>query len=351
MAYLDDIAIRYQVYLEGLKTGDYREFNLAIAAIEVEIRRELAVGEITELTEKNFAELLRRVSAATAGPLQESVDGLIPKLRALTLYAYQFEASALIAAAPALKNELTRAQKTKELYDLAKAQPMSATGDLLEPWISRMTSNEVYAVENLLRKGRAEGWTNSQFMQVLKGKRVNGFKDGLLARMGKSNETIVRTALQHTSEMGRQALWEENSDIVISYRWLATLDSKTSDKCRGLDGKVFKLGKGPVPPAHLNCRSTTVAVLDKKWDMFDKGATRSSEFGSVPQSMTYYQWLKDQPADYQDSVIGPERGALLRDGGLTVEEFTRLTLDSTFNPLTLDEMRRLKPLAFLKAGI
>jgi SPP1 gp7 family putative phage head morphogenesis protein len=44
------------------------------------------------------------------------------------------------------------------------------------------------------------------------------------------------------------------------YRYVATLDSRTSSICAALDGREFEYGKGPMPPQHFNCRSTTVPI-------------------------------------------------------------------------------------------
>ena len=48
-------------------------------------------------------------------------------------------------------------------------------------------------------------------------------------------------------------------------------------------------------------------------------------------------------------AIGPQRGKLLRDGGLSSEKFGELQLSKSFEPLTLDEMRKLEPEAFKEA--
>lgn len=52
-----------------------------------------------------------------------------------------------------------------------------------------------------------------------------------------------------------------------------------------------------------------------------------------------------------DIAIGTTRAKLLRSGGLSAERFAELQLGTNFQPLTLDEMRRLEPKAFARAGI
>jgi hypothetical protein len=106
-----------------------------------------------------------------------------------------------------------------------------------------------------------------------------------------------------------------------------------------------------VPPAHINCRSSTVPILDERFAFLKEGATQSGQFGPVDADETYFSWLKKQPAKFQDEAIGPVRGKLLREGGLSAERFGQLRLSKNFDPLSLAEMQKLEPLAFDKAGI
>ena len=88
-----------------------------------------------------------------------------------------------------------------------------------------------------------------------------------------------------------------------------------------------------------------------------KGAERrdrdpeTGKSGWVSADETYYGWLKKQPADVQNSIIGPERGQLLRNGGLSSDRFADLQLGANFKPLSMDEMRKLEPTAFTQAGL
>lgn len=345
---LQDIATRFQVYLERLKSGEVKEFQDVLNALEAEVVRELASGELTDLSKTQVEKLIVRLRASNAELLGNAVDDFVDRLKAISKYSYDFEAESLKDVISAIV--LSRVTQ-KALWADVIDRPMSASGELLVPWMKRMTSGEVLAVESLLRRGYAENWSNRQITQALRGTRANRYTDGLMMRMGRQNGTIVRTAIQHANSVARQRVWENNSDIIEGYKWVSTLDNRTSEQCRALDGKVFKIGEGPLPPIHPNCRSTTVAQVSSDFDFLDKGATRAAMGGPVPSTESYYDWLLKQSPDFQDSVIGPVRGALLRDGGLTAAEFARLSLNSTFEPLTLDEMRELAPLAFRRAGV
>ena len=183
-------------------------------------------------------------------------------------------------------------------------------------------------------------------IRAIRGTRANKYKDGLLAITSRNAEAVVRTSMQHVANGARMEMWAANDELIDGYRWVSTLDGRTSVQCRSLDGQTFRLGKGPTPPIHIRCRSTTIPEI-KGVELGD--TTRASKDGPVSASDSYYDWLKKQPDAFQDDVLGPERGKLLRDGGLTAKRFSELQLDKNFRPMTLAEMRKKEPLAFEKA--
>ena len=142
-----------------------------------------------------------------------------------------------------------------------------------------------------------------------------------------------------------QSVWEANSYIVNGYIWISILDERTSNICQSLSRRVFQVGKGPLPPAHQNCRSTTVPTLITK---YVNGELVEAEDVEKP---SYYEWIKRQDEEFQDLALGPTRAKLLRDGGLSATEFAKLSLSKSFEPLTLDEMKKVNPVAFRRAGL
>ena len=92
------------------------------------------------------------------------------------------------------------------------------------------------------------------------------------------------------------------------YRYLATLDLRTSKICRELDGKVFRVEDQRTgvnaPPMHPWCRSTTTAALsDEDLARLTRRAIdpATGKEIHVPAGMTYDQWyqayLKNNPGN------------------------------------------------------
>lgn len=86
---------------------------------------------------------------------------------------------------------------------------------------------------------------------------------------------------------------------IEKYRYLATLDLRTSEICRSLDGKIFPLSERKAgknyPPMHPWCRSTTISVTDEETLARMKRRAYNPATGRlelVPATMTYQEWYK-----------------------------------------------------------
>lgn len=108
---------------------------------------------------------------------------------------------------------------------------------------------------------------------------------------------LVRTEVNYISNKGTMASYNE-SGVVKEFQYVATLDSRTSDICIDMDGKIFKLADAKVgvnvPPLHPHCRSTTVPYYAP--DEYDEPADRVARDKSgktyfVGEDVTWKQWV------------------------------------------------------------
>lgn len=85
---------------------------------------------------------------------------------------------------------------------------------------------------------------------------------------------------------------------VEEFEIVATLDSRTSDICREMDGKHFPMKDFQpgvtAPPFHVWCRSVTVPYFDDEWGRSGERAARGEDGKTyyVPADMTYPEWEK-----------------------------------------------------------
>jgi SPP1 gp7 family putative phage head morphogenesis protein len=123
--------------------------------------------------------------------------------------------------------------------------------------------------------------------------------------------TLIRTSINQVANTASQQVYEANQDITKKYRYVATLDTRTSARCAALDGREFEYGKGPMPPQHFNCRSTTVPIIDPDILPPSTTATRASKDVQVPIDTTYGKWLKDKmPGETNADVLARQQQAL-----------------------------------------
>jgi SPP1 gp7 family putative phage head morphogenesis protein len=344
---LADASTRHAVYLERLKAGEARRFAPFLREIDRRLREVLTRGGLTTFQRDRLEAMLAEVDAILRGVLDRFSGELTAELRALSAYEGQSVAG-MLGDAGFRANVPTAGQ----LWAAASTQPLAAgKGKLLAGFLRDWSDAERDRVAGAIRLAVAEGQTVAQTVTAIRGTRAAGYADGILAITSRNAEAVVRTAVAHVSAAARHETFAANTDILAGYRWTAILDQRTSITCQSLDGRVFEFGKGPLPPAHVNCRSSTTPVLRDEWRALNRGAQRASQDGPVDAGTTYYEWLKGQPAAFQDEVLGPTRATLLRDGGLSAKRFAELQLDRRWQPLTLEEMRRLEPLAFKRAGL
>lgn len=347
-----DLAIRRQVLLERVKSGQEKHFAKAIREIERLIRHTLAMldGDLSDLSATQFEKLLaglRRDHTAILGAAAEAFAVDLSVVASVAMAQEVLDLKKTIELGGTVLEEFTKPQ----LYRNVLKRPLSTNGELLEPWIKDFTAKEVKAIAGEIRTGWAQGKTNQEITKAVIGTKANKYRDGAMEKVRRHARAVTRTSVQHVASSARMEIWAKNPDIFRGYKWLSTLDRKTSAQCKSLDGLEFDIGKGPVPPIHPNCRSTTTPLTDPKFDFLDEGKTRSAEFGPVPAKQDYYQWLKRQDRGVVEEALGKKRAALFLDGGLSAERFRELQFDRNFEPLTLAELREVVPGAFKAAGL
>jgi SPP1 gp7 family putative phage head morphogenesis protein len=191
-----------------------------------------------------------------------------------------------------------------------------------------------------------------------------GGADGVREITRRGAQTLAQTATSAVSNASRQAVYNRNRSITPREVYVATLDSKTTPICRSLDGDVYEVGVGPMPPIHMNCRSLRAPVVDgrklgkrpattatKKRLEGLKGPARRREVekltGRVPAETTYQEWLGKQKAGFQDEVLGPTRGKLFRKGELDLKGF----VDNSGDQWTLRQLYEQDPGRFQRANL
>lgn len=354
---LADLAIGHQIYLQRYGGGVARKIIALLNRVDADLHAQL-VAALERLPPESFTvqrldQLLVGVQRLNADVYRDAGIELDRALMELAGYEASWQHRAIQSALPAVVAEKLTLNTITATQAHAAAMARPFQGKLLSEALAGIEQARAYRIRDTIRMGFVEGLTIDQMVRRLRGTKARGYGDGLLEIDRRGAEALVRTAVNHTSNYSRQALYAANEDLIQEYEWISTLDGRTTLGCIALSGKKFKIGAGPMPPRHWGCRSTTVPVLRSAWGALglskseiDPGV-RASMDGEVAGDISYGSWLKSKPAAFQDEVLGPERGKLFREGGLTVDRFT----DQRGKVYTLDELRKRDADAFEKAGM
>lgn len=275
--------------------------------------------------------LAREVQALVKEIYGEMGEEILEQMNEMSAYEIDYMTRALETATTADIDS----SGTAGMIQRALATPMRVSPGVTQLTIARAVDqyveNKSLDFFKLVSDGVIEGKTSSDM--------VNDVSELLKVQKGQA-ESLVRTSTNSIAASTRAQLFEKNDDVISGYEWVAKLDGRTTVICMNLDNQVFKLGKGPLPPAHWRCRSQTVPIVNRK---FRKKV--NNEPGGIDES--YSQWLARQSKQDQIDILGPTRAKLYQDGGLSISKF----VDSDYQPLTVAQLKEQESAAFKRAGI
>jgi len=220
-----------------------------------------------------------------------------------------------------LSDDLVAAvQGAPQTFSLTAAKGATITlpnGQVVEKAFRGIAESQAERFGQVVRNGLLTGETTPQIARRLIGTLQFGDDRSVKQVMAAGGElttipanqvmALVRTSINQVANSASQQVYEANQDITKKYRYVATLDIRTSAICAALDGREFEYGKGPMPPQHFNCRSTTVPIIDPDILPPSTTATRASQDGQVPVNMSYGEWLAKQPKSVQAEALGASK--------------------------------------------
>ncbi len=331
---------RHFVHLQRVGTSEFNKFSKILNELERGILSRLP-GDLTECARTRLIKQLAELRNFQDELYDSYIARLNNSLTTLAEAEADFETNILKQAILSSSTFETTVPAVNQIMAALKTSPLSVgnngAGKLLEPFINDWKKAQIEAVNGIVRQGWFEGQTINQM--------VSGVKDSIQGQTKRTAEAIIRTSINHVSQVSRTAVWQENDDIIIGWTFLATLDSRTTQECSSIASmnKIYPIDKGPKPPRHINCRSTSIPELDSRYAIDDSNFTQSSKGATggkqVNADLSYYDWMKTQPNDFVIDTLGPTRGNLLLSGKMSSTEFARFNLNARFEPLTIAEMR------------
>lgn len=328
---LFDQLLRHQIYLEGLKSGEVTRINRKmLKQIETIMERELKklqFDRLDALSSKGRAALAARITKGQRAALAKWRDELTASLKS---YA---KADNTAIARVFRQHGKVKKPTVADVWADVRKDKIAGADATLKGMVDKMVKNQTEAVNTAIKRVYAEGGTKDDLRDAIRGKKENGYKDGLLRKFRNEGRAVGSTAFQHVKGRVHNAV---AAGTFTHYRWVSVIDSATSKICRGRNGKVYEYGKGPVPPAHFHCRSSIVPIDDDV-----------DEPGDIDPP--FFFWIQAQPEEFIRDVFNKRDAEKLINGTAKREDFQRfegignLSLDeflSKYEIIELDSERK-----------
>ena len=138
---------------------------------------------------------------------------------------------------------------------------VAAVGDVqvlnqaVEDITGPLTRSQWKRIDKTIRTGFLTGQTNEQLARAV----ARTYKANLAER-----RAITRTAVMSLAQESHNQFWDANDDVIVAWRWDASMDYRVCPVCAPLDGvkHLKRSGFAEMPPVHPNCRCHVVPVTE-----------------------------------------------------------------------------------------
>lgn len=335
--YLIDAATRHQVFLQRYGNGRSKDAIKLLNRLRRSLNARLS-QEPDDFNAQKLQDLLRDIDSLNREEF-ENVKALV-ELESMRLIPSEASFNTVMLNNVSSVDFISPAEGV--LVAAVMATPMAVTTGVGFTVADALTNFGVKKGAQILQ-AIADGVSLGSGMRAIT-KEVDGLVRNLMKRQVTS---LISTIINHISSTTRSELYKKNSRLVDRYEWVATLDGRTTFICMSRDGKLYRVGSGPMPPAHFGCRSTTIPKVKKEFDLGLDVDTKRPAVGDngveqVSAKVTYGGWLKKQNKEFVDEALGVERSRLFRSGKLSLDKF----VDPTGRVYTLSQLESMNPIVF-----
>lgn len=186
-------------------------------------------------------------------------------------------------------------QKRGLVHPVSRVDEKELEGVLRTPWSGKNYSARIWkngeklaaTIQQTVVAGMHRGCSADELARYVKQRMNVGYSQAI---------RLVRTELNYVENRAIAAGIKESG--MKYYRFVATLDRRTSATCRDHDGHIYPVDDySPgtnAPPLHPHCRSTIVGSVKGDGKPRGERAARNADgkYIRVPASMTYAEWYQ-----------------------------------------------------------
>jgi len=355
--------LQHELYLQRVATslinkGLFKSLDDAVAAVRLILLDAETIQSPTKLNAVNRA-IKQAIEEAMTPAWQQYTDELLE----LAVFDAEFYAELSgLPVAPGAQQIDDFVQSALMSLSAGQVPKVGTWSDFVRENISGMTEQ----VNNLVKAGYINGATVNQIART-----VRQFGDGLSKQQA---EALARTGMQHYSQSAREAMAQDNLDIIDRRFYLTVFDNRRTLLCASNHGKIWAMDDDSYVrlPAHMGCRSRYLYLVkgqpvpetlmsavgsgskypqdtEKKPIYKSKKDLESDKFDieRIPVDTNVNTWLRAQDFEFIADNIGVKKAKLLVDGKLTIDRM----VDIYGKPLTIAQLREKYADAFKRAGL
>lgn len=229
-----DLYFERAIDLIRLEAGTRRKVLALLQDLESEIVATIAK---TNPDHKRLKKLLKAVQAAITASYRGVNVLMAEEIRELIDVEATWTARAINSA---MQIEFLDAGLTRRQLSTLVSEVL-IQGAPTKDWWARQAGGLAERFADEMRRGVALGENNAKLIDRVRG------KSGLMNIAESSASRLVRSSVQTAANVGREAVYAENNDIISAIQWSSTLDTRTSEWCLVRDGKLYSpIGHKPV---------------------------------------------------------------------------------------------------------
>ena len=243
----------------------------------------------------------------------------------------------------------------KSIYDIQRRTGYGFSFGMIDPKTIERVINSKWSGSNYSTRiwhntsALAKDLKEEMLVNLISGRTDREAAEIIQHRFASGASEARRLVRTESCNLANQMEMESYKECDIEYyRYVATLDLRTSEICRQLDGKRFPVSEQQpglnCPPMHPYCRSTTICdISDEELSQMKRRARDpvTGKTHTVPASMTYEQWYKQHVSGNQAAQLNEKK---LKNLSVDRRQYAqyRERLGDKYLPKSLDDFQNLK---------
>jgi len=295
MSTLYDALARYQVYVEGLKVGQSNVLAKTMRLINTDIKSKLNglnKDKLSNMTKAEITSFIATLKLSQSKIYNKYLNDLLEFLQDFMKDDHKLFAAILFN----ITNKSAVIPDENSSWAQISNYIVPASGLVLPAFVTSFANKSILMTSQKVMQGYAMSQDTKEVIQFMTGQK------GLTNSIFNGGKAVSNTAIQAVNAKSQEQVAKS---VFKEYQWVSVIDNRTTEICLDLEGQIFTIGDGPLPPAHINCRSHTIYVTEDMPDF------EGQSFGA---------WVKTQSEDFIKDIFHSDEANKIVAGQLKASD-------------------------------